>query len=250
MVSHYSLGSIIYGFKLYGKLSSREFKQFMITVVKLGFLIGFSDKRPTTKMDSYYLFFMLFSMATAALAIFIKIFIQRFFLYKFGYNPDYEYSINSLLIGVVLIFATSGFVWFLPSGTSTATLLQSERLGKWRMGLKHVEHARALVFGIVGLVLFTIILKFFVTPNSVFLSHMMKVNMAIAFYSLLPTPESDGIYIFFGGYRWLWVFTLAFVIFSAVLLKLLQSPIAVMFGAAGIAAVAAIITSWKWGTAA
>lgn len=248
MVRHYSIGSVIYGFKRYGKLSSKELKHFLITIVILGFLIGFNDKRPTTSIDSYYFFFMFFSMLSAALAVFIKIFIQRFFMYKFGYNPEYEYSINSLLIGIVLIFGTSGYIWFLPSGSTTGTLLQSERLGKWRMGLKHVEHARALTFGIVGLVLFTVLLKFFLTENSVFLNHIIKINMAIAFYSLLPTPESDGIYIFFGGYRWLWVFTLAFVVFAAVLIKLLENPFAIIFGTLLIASIAAIITSWKWGT--
>ncbi len=245
-MKHYSLGSIIYGFRLYGKFSAKEFKQFMITIVILGFLIGFNDKKSTTSIDAYYIYFMLFSMAAVALAILLKLFVQRYFLYKFGYNPEYEYSINSLLIGVVLIFATEGYIWFLPSGATTATLLQSERLGKWRMGLKHVEHARALAFGIIALVFFTILLKFFVTPGSVFLNHMIKINLAIAFYSLLPTPESDGIYIFFGGYRWLWVFTLAFVLCVIVLMKLLASPWLILFTALGIAGFIGIMAGFKW----
>lgn len=244
-VHHYSLGSLWYGFRQYGKFSSKEFKHFIITVLIIGFIIGFNDKRPTSSMDSYYIFFMIFSIFAAAFALFFKLFIQRYFLYKFGYAPTYAYSINSLLIGIVLIFATEGKLWFLVPGFTVPTLLQAERLGKWRHGFRILDHARGLAFGIWALVFFTIFLKIFQTPDSILLNHIITINLAIAFYSSLPLPECDGLYILYGGYRWMWVLTMSFVIAAWIMIKLLSSVWIILFGSVIIAGIAAWAFVWQ-----
>ena len=223
MVRHYSLNSIIYGFKKYGTFSKKELKQLLISTIIIGFIIGFNDKRASTSVDTYFIFFMIFSILSAVLAMLIKMSVQRYFLYKFGYAPQYYYSINSLLIGIVLVFATQGKLWFLAPGYTSANLLQAERLGRWRMGYRLVDQARSLFFGIIFLTFCAIFLNIFSTEKTIFLNHMISIFLAVAFYSTLPLPECDGLYILFGGYRYLWVVTMVFVVTSWILVKLISN---------------------------
>lgn len=244
---HHSFNSMIYGLRKYATFTSKELKQFLISAIIIGFIIGFNDKRDTTSIDAYYIFFMFFSMLAAGFAMLVKMSIQRYFLYRFGYAPQYNYSINSLLIGIVLIFATEGKLWFLAPGATTATMLQAERLGKWRMGFRILDHARGLSFGIIFFTMFTILLKLFETSNSVFLKHMITINLAIAFYSCLPLPECDGLYILYGGYRWYWVMTIMYVISAWILLKLVSNVWIILFGSAAISIIAVIIFFLTYG---
>ena len=218
----------MYGLRRYGKFSSKELKSFLITVIIIGFIIGFNDRRETSSIDSYYFMFMLVSIALVAFSLFLKLMMQRAWMYYFGQNPEYKYSINSLLIGIVIIFASEGHLWFLAPGFTMPHLLQAERIGKWRYGLKYLEHGRALMLGILGLVFFNIILKFFESATTPFLTHAININIAISIYSMLPIPENDGIFILYAR-RWLWVFTLAVVVLSAILLKLVANPWIIIF---------------------
>lgn len=238
------LNSFIFGVVKYCKFTQKELKNFFVTVIILGFIIGFKDNRITKGIDAYYIIFMLFSVLIVAFTVFLKNFQQRLWMMKFGQNPEYKYSINSLLIGIVLVFATEGFLWFLPSGHTIPHHLQGERIGKWRYGLKYVEHGRALSFGIMGLLFFAVILKFFESPDSVFLTHTINVIIAISIYSVLPLPENDGIYILYAR-RWLWVFTLALIVFTAVLIKLISSPWIILFGVIILSTIVTIIYNIK-----
>jgi len=194
----------------------------------MGFIIGFRDDRNTVGVDVYYITFMLISVIFVAISLLLKLMMQRMWMYKFGQNPEYKYSINSLLIGVVLVFASEGFLWFLAPGFMMPHHLQTERLGKWRYGLKYVEHSRALAFGIMGTLVFAMILKFFQGPDSVYITHLININLAIAIYSMLPFPENDGIFILYGR-RWMFVFTLFLALFTLVFIKLLTSPFVIFF---------------------
>ena len=242
---HHSLNSIIYGFKKYGPFTSKELKQLLITTIIIGFVIGFNDKRTTTSIDSYFLFFMIFSILAATFALLVKMAVQRYFLYKFGYAPNYHYSINSLLIGIVLIFATQGKLWFLAPGYTDATLLQAERLGRWRMGYRLVDHARSLFAGIIFLTFAAIFLKLFANENTILLNHTITIFLAVAFYSTLPLPECDGLYILYGGYRYLWVLTMVFVISSWILIKLVSSFWIILIAAVLVSIISTIIYAVK-----
>ncbi|MBR9690695.1 hypothetical protein GOV08_03340 [Candidatus Woesearchaeota archaeon] len=241
-----AINSFIYGFRKYGKFSAKEWKNFLITVVILGFIIGFNDKRATSSIDTYYILFMIYSMLIVAFTLLLKLLVQRAWLYKFGQKPEFNYAINSLLIGIVLIFASEGHLWFLAPGTTITSLLQAERLGKWRYGLKYFEHGWGLTYGIWALLLMAIILKFFQTANSVLLTHAIYVLLAISIYSMLPLPENDGIYIMYGR-RWVYVFTLALVVFTTLLIKFASNGWLVLFGAIALAIVSVITFNLKIG---
>lgn len=236
---HHSLNSIIYGFKKYGPFTKKELKQLLISTLIIGFIIGFNDKRTTSAIDSYFIFFMIFSMLGAVLALLIKMAVQRYFLYKFGYAPQYNYSINSLLIGIVLVFATQGKLWFLAPGCTTSSMLQAERLGRWRMGYRILDNARSLFMGIIFLTFCAIFLKLFATSQTIFLNHLIMIFLAVAFYSALPLPECDGLHIFYGGNRYLWVLTMSFVVSAWVLIKLVSSFWAIL----GLSVLIAIIAT-------
>lgn len=238
---HHSLNSIIYGFRKYGSFSKKELKYLLITTIIIGFIIGFNDKRQTTSIDSYFLFFMIFSVIGGIFALLLKMSVQRYFMYKFGYAPQYNYSINSLLIGIVLVFATQGKLWFLAPGYTSATLLQAERLGRWRMGYRVVDHARSLFAGIIFLTFCAVFLKIFSNENTILINHLIMIFWAVAFYSTLPLPECDGLYILYGGYRYLWVLTMVFIIAVGVLIKLVSSFWIILLLAIFIAIIATII---------
>ena len=222
------LNSFIYGFRKVGRLSKQELKQFIITVIIFGIIIGFKDNRDNYGLDLYLAFFLIFSIVFSGISLLIKLLIQRSILYYWGFRPEYKYSINNLLIGLVLILASEGVLWFLAPGFTLHHLLQSERIGKWRYGLNYNEQGRALALGIFGLVFFTFILKFFVGMHELVI-HAMNINIAITIYSIIPMPDNDGLHIFFSK-RWLWVFTAVFVIISSLIAIFLTSPYLILIG--------------------
>lgn len=221
------LNSFLYGSRKYVKYTPKEYKNLLVTIVIIGFIIGFRDNRSVKGVDSYYIFFMLYSMIIVAAIILFKHLIQRLWMYKNGQNPEYRFSINSLLIGIVLVFATEGLLWFLPTGHTLPHHLQSERLGKWRYGLKYIEHARALGFGIIGLMVLALFLRFFESATTPLITHAINVIIAISIYSIIPLPENDGMYILY-GVRWFWAFTLFLTIICSILLKLMSNPFLIL----------------------
>ncbi|MBR9675921.1 hypothetical protein GOV05_02840 [Candidatus Woesearchaeota archaeon] len=180
----------------YGKPSATEIKHYLITSLVLGFIIGFND-RSEEFIWSAYLTNMLAAILIVAFSLFISNLVIRLLTLKMGYEAEYRFSINGLLIGAMLAFASNGYFWYLAPGFATIHLNEALRLGKFRYGLRMRDWARGAAGGATIFVLLALIAHVS-APGNPFVDLFVKINIALAFYSLIPVPENNGINIFFG----------------------------------------------------
>ena len=107
--------SWFYDLKKYGNPSLKQWKHYFITVLILGFIIGFNDQSGEGIGINYFIN-MLSTTMIIAFSIFFANLVSRIHSAYLGYKSQYNFSINGLLIGIMLSFVSNGYFWYLAPG--------------------------------------------------------------------------------------------------------------------------------------
>lgn len=185
-----------YDLKKYGNPNGKEWKRFIITILVLMFIIGFNDRSGKTIGPDYFLN-MILVLIILVFSIIISNLVSRYHTSWTGYKSEYSFSINGLLIGLMLAFVSNGYFWYLAPGYHIINMNETGRLGHFRYGLRMKDWARTAASGSMTYFLLALI-AFISAQGNPFIDLFVKINIALGFYSLLPFPENNGLNIFFG----------------------------------------------------
>jgi hypothetical protein len=156
----------------------------------------------------------------AAITFFVRIAWQKFYALKEGYHAEFKVWWAGLAISLVLIFLSNGRLPLILIGTVVASLMVRQRLGEFRYGFSHADNATISFFGLAGNLLLAILFGIgaYFVPQSYFFSKGLILNMIMAFTSIIPLPQLDGLSIYFGSRALYWFSIFAVFMFGILLL--------------------------------
>lgn len=226
---HYAR-SFYYNLFNYGlKLSSREIKESIISILIIAFILSFKEWGDQT-------FNFVTGITNFALAILFSIiamavnqFGQRIIAVYYGYDPEYYGNTIGLMISIVIAFASRGSIILFVPGYIAINHLAASRLGEFRYYTNQWEWAKSSFGAPLFNFLFIVILGFLPFREIILLRKLLMTNLWFAVFSLLPLPNNPGIYMFF-GMRWFWAFAVGFTV-GGCLLVLFTKPLIGLIGA-------------------
>ncbi|MBD3163735.1 hypothetical protein GF323_00885 [Candidatus Woesearchaeota archaeon] len=205
--------------KRYAFLKPGETRAVIIAVIVIGFIISFDKWGPDKEIDFVVGFTnLLVSIVLVAVIFYLRLLFQK--IVSLGADLQAEFKLWSLglMLGLVVVFITNGKLWFLIPGGIVIHYMPGHRVGWVRYGLNYFG------VGIVGLagpianillaMIFIILFKIF--SVEIFYTAFI-LNLVWAIWTILPIPPADGSRIFFGS-RMVYMFGLAIVVSSAILL--------------------------------
>ncbi len=202
--------TFFYNLKRYGfTFSPEEKKQMITTVVLIAFFYSF-NKWGTVSFDFLAgIKNLFFGALFATIALAANQVGQRVVAVYYGYDPVYSSGMLGLMIGLVVTFASRGYLFFFFPGVINIRHLTASRLGEFRYYTNDWEWAKA---GFMGPFL-NILLAVLFSPwkQNPIIFQFMIVNILFAIYSLVPLPGSPGFYIFYPHVHF-WTFIVGIVL--------------------------------------
>ncbi|MBR9698979.1 hypothetical protein GOV09_00795 [Candidatus Woesearchaeota archaeon] len=205
--------------KRYSKFSGKELRGGLITILVLAFMVSFNDWGPGNQVDiGIGLTSFLGALLIVAISFFIRQWIQK--IVALGADFQAEYKLWSFgLLGTLLIAAlTKGKFWFIIPGGIIIHYLVGHRLGWVRYGLNYFGVGVVSMAGpLANIVLAMIFRTLFDFTGIAFFHTAFIFNIIWALWTSIPIPPTDGSRMFFGS-RLVYMYTLAVVVSSAILL--------------------------------
>ncbi len=216
--------------KRYYKFSPSELRGFIISILVLGFIIGFDDGRVTRSIDIYWIWNLLNSILIVTLVFIIYNVAQRIAGWSVGYNTEYKMWTIGLLIGLIFAFVSRGRIWVLLPGGIMIHHLAGHRLGHFRYELNYFQHGMVAVAGTIALISLAALFKIL---NTVFYSSLLDklilFCIVFAIYDIMPIPPLSGSRLFFGS-RMTYVFMLFTIVIAGILLLIDINVMMAIFG--------------------
>jgi Zn-dependent protease len=148
-----------------------------------------------------------------------QIYLKKIIATKLGYDTNYEWSLPGIIITVLIAFLSFGYIPILLLGTTKIAQNDRRRLGKHRFALnqKDIFRIHAYSYLLNYLIILIILAPIYIATHSLFINFLIKINLALIFFPLIPVPKNDGIYLFFAS-RSLYFLVLAFVVIMSLLI--------------------------------
>ncbi len=186
--------------KRYYPFNREEKKALIITILVLGFIVGFNDGSKEFILSSWLLSFFLLLIGIALSVLFHETG-HRLVAFPAGFRVEYQLWWYGLVIGIIFAIFSKGKVWILAPGSIWAHHMLIHRLGFFRYGPNTMAFSLISLAGPVASVIFATWIKtidwlFFAGANA-FLQKLFIFNLAYAVWSLVPIPPLDGSRVFF-----------------------------------------------------
>jgi Zn-dependent protease len=219
------------------KFSSKEAYKLIVTSLVAAFGLtlsqgyGFFDLTKEQSIPGYFLNFAIIFLLVM-LALFFHISIQKLAALKLGYEAKYTYWKNGFVISTLLCFASFGFLPLFFTGSLWLEENKKLRVGRHRYGFMQKDAGVVAFIGPLSSIMLALLLGFiYAFTGGKLLFALIAINLFVAVYSLIPLPTFEGIRDFKGGTtglylfiasRWVYVFTLGFVISFSLLVMIAE----------------------------
>lgn len=210
--------------KEYFELDQKELRSLLFASLLFGFIISFR-KWGVVEFDIMSGLINLVSGTLIALfCLLLPLTVQKVTGLWVGHKVTFESWFNGWMIGIVLAFASVGYIWvFLPGGIVTKHL-EGIRLGQFRYGtnfstLGYIAYTGTLTNLLLAMIFFALQ---GISTNPLFHT-VYATSLLFALYSLLPLPPLNGGLMVFGS-REQYVFLTAATVIAALLMHVL-SPV-------------------------
>ncbi len=185
--------------KRYFGFNRAEVQALIITILILGFVVGFNDGSKKFSAASW-LFNLFNSILLVALALLVQQSLLRIACLNSGYRPEYKMFFYGLLFCLILALVSRGKLIFLLPGFYVVRMLEGHRLGKFRYGIKQETMGWIALLGPISNMLLALFFKALtyipaLSANPI-IQKAITVNMLFAIYTMLPIPNSVGLYVF------------------------------------------------------
>ncbi len=205
----------------YFPFTLKEIKGLLITILIIGFIVSFRNWGEESFDLGIGLFNLISAILIVALGILAHVSLQRFYSYKLGYVARYENFLYGALGGLILCFASNGNLYFLSPGHVRLEHMPRLRMGEFRYGLNVWEYAKIAASGPLVNIVLAMFFKAFNFLGSPLIERAIFINILLAFFSMVPLPQTDGLDLFYGS-RLLYFCTLGFFIGVTIAIYLLQ----------------------------
>ncbi|MBS3116867.1 hypothetical protein J4421_04700 [Candidatus Woesearchaeota archaeon] len=216
MVSHQE---IFARYKDFLRFSKQEIYPLLIAVIVTGFVFSFRDWGETTFDHLIGLKNLLVMILVVAISFVFRISCQKMYGLGEGYKSEFQVWWGGLGVMLITALVTVGYIPLVLLGSIVPQVLIKHRLGEYRGGWSTWHTQMIPAWGVLGNLILAILFAiggwFF--PQSYFFSKGVLLNLIMAFCSLLPLPQLDGLAIFFGR-RGLYYLLLLAALLGAVLL--------------------------------
>ncbi len=201
------------------RFSRQETTGLIFAVILTGFIFSFRDWG-TEKFDpAFGLQNLLIVTLVAAVSIFFRIACQKIYALSQGYNAEFKIWWPGLLIMLIVAFISLGRLPIILVGTVVSSLMVKQRLGEFRYGFSYKDNAIVAMWGLYGNLIAALLFAIGLhsLPQSYFFGKGLVLNLVMAFFSLLPLPQLDGLQIYFGS-RNMYYLGIALVLLAGLLL--------------------------------
>ncbi|MFH1133823.1 MAG: hypothetical protein V1735_04980 [Nanoarchaeota archaeon] len=213
----------------YIRFSRQEITDILLSLLVIAFAFGFDDHKETFEVSAWLGNFLTVLLIVAISFIAHQL-IQKFVAIFAGYRSEFKAWGWGIILCLALTFVTKGNWIFVAAGGVFVYHLPFQRIGMFRYGLSTYYSGLVAVSGpLINLVLAIVFKLLFLGTQDPYLLLGMKVNLWMAFYSILPIPPLDGGTAFFGG-RSTYFYWLGFVLAAIVLILVLKSLLAILLG--------------------
>jgi len=227
--------------------TKKEIKALLVTIFIVALAFGFDDKKPT--FDAGYWLANLFRMLIiVTIAFLMKEFVRKLVAKTQGFDTEYglwkikryrlkpvpavinflgkSWIVRSIpagaILSVLVTLISKGKLFFVAIGSYDLIIRKSGRFGKKTFHITDYDEAKIAVVGPLVNVALMITFQFF-NKNGMFDSFVF-INGMIAAFHMIPVSSLDGAKIFFGS-KVMYMFTLAFVLGTVLLIKVLAPVI-------------------------
>src|SRR3989338_6323853 len=186
----------------YFAFSRKEVWELLAVAAILGFVFSFRDWGSGGQVDAAVgVWHLLLAVVIAAAGLFVHESAHRVLALYQGLKVEFKIWWGGLVTGLILAFASNGWIQVALPGGMVTSLLVRTRVGEFRYGLKEFEHGVIAIAGpLANLALeFAAKLLLSAMPDSWFLQKMLFFNVVLAVCTMLPIPPLDGITTFWGG---------------------------------------------------
>lgn len=245
---------------------SNQIRDFIITILVVTFVFAFDDKQATFQLGNWLANFLRVSIGVT-LVVLVHYFGHKWAARRYGTDvthkvwgirrygfakrahfplkihfmnitviPIHSFPLGSVL-AVIISFLSNGRFFFTPVEAIDIGSGESKRLGRWRLKVLEYEIARIAFAGPAANMLFAFVLQAF--NKSGMFDQIILISCLYALYHMIPWSQLDGAKIFFGSI-FLYIFGLAFLLLSFLLLMLLSPGSAFFFSIIGALAILVI----------
>jgi len=186
----------------YFAFDSGELNALLITITIYGLIVSFSFDIGEASLAAWSRY-LLPSLLIAALAIMIHVAVIRAASLRIGYKAEYKMNYYVLAFALVLSIVTRGRIYFIVPGIIMFHMLEGLRIGKFRYGINWWEVRWPLFFGVLSNILLALLFRVLSNVGNFagnpLIEKVILVNLSIAFFSMLPLPDFEGLYIYFSS---------------------------------------------------
>lgn len=180
----------------YGGFSADELKGIFISILAMGFIVGFNDNRTTFQFNLWFANLLL-CFIIVAFSVFFKEMVKRLYGISHSFRVEYRYWFYGLITGIILTIISNGKLLFLATSGIVMHMLPTHRLGKYRYGLSYNILGMTSMFGPVANASLAVIAKTLVFLPQPLIQKIIIINIAMALSNMLPIPPLDGSNLFF-----------------------------------------------------
>ena len=222
----------------------------------LGFVFGFDDGKASFSLIPYLANMLKFAILSL-MVLFVYYRIQKYFAkragaltkihlwkagnFKFPFQKKKTQLSLWLIVPIIVSLLSLGQIFFAAVLSTEIIVKPAYRVGRKFRRLSEFEYAKINVSAPIVLILIALVLN----PFPIFKDIVLITSM-VSIFSMLPLPKLPGIEIFFGS-RALYVFSIAFILIIAAILKLQSLPsFSILILALFIAIVIFIVFLWNF----
>jgi len=220
---------------------SHQIRDFIATIFIVTFVFAFDDKQSVFQLGPWLRNFLQVAIGVA-LVVLVHYFGHKWAARRYGTDVIHkiwtvkQYGVHTKahfrrgiplgsIFAVIISFLSNGKFFFTAVESFDIKNYESARMGRWRLKVLEREIARIAFAGPVFNIIFAFILQSF--NKSGMFDQLILISCLYALYHMIPWSQLDGAKIFFGS-LYLYVFGLAFLLLSFLLVMLLP-PIAAFF---------------------
>ena len=186
--------------RLYFWFSKQELFSFFWVVLAFGFVVSFNWWGEASFDWRQGLWGLLGGILLMAVTVFVHHAGQRLVGISMGFRVEQHLWWYGLVGSILFVFVSYGRVMFLAASSTTISMLDKHRLGKFRHDINMSDLARVCAAGPIANVLFGGLIKtlslFHLFPvelaNTIF-----TANLVFAAWNLIPVPPLDGSKVMF-----------------------------------------------------
>ena len=175
-----------------------EIKAIIISILILGFVVGFDDGKPVFNLLDWFsnLIIVLIIVAVSFLA---HITIQKIQALEWGFKLEYKLWWYGLIIALAAAFFSRGKIWLLIPGGIFLHIMPVHRLGWFRYRTNMMVNGVVALLGPLTNVALALICRglLIFMPGNTVLYNGIFVNLWMAVFTMLPIPPLDGSRVFF-----------------------------------------------------